>query len=302
MCSPHDSSLWVSEHKKIFPIFQSDLVKKQMSWDQSTFNNNWHENPAFWKDIYEQIPNITQIYFAGGEPLIIKEHYAFLKEIINRGYADKISLRYNTNGMLISDEVIELWEHFKKVKVGISLDGLTERVEYIRYPADFKTIEQNLWKLENTSDKIQPNIALAAQILNIKHIPNFIKWRVTSGFKKLNTDINAAGQLTGGGLIGVHLIWIPTWLSLRVLPIQDKLEVRERFNELKQWLWDNYTQDNDFWNDNPYGWKRWEGILNWMDKEDHSNLLPDFSEYIKVLDKQRNTDFKKTFPELAHLC
>jgi hypothetical protein len=38
-----------------------------------------------------------------------------------------------------------------------------------------------------------------------------------------------------------------------------------------------------------------------MDKEDHTNLLPDFSEYINTMDAQRGTDFKTVFPELAHL-
>jgi hypothetical protein len=105
----------------------------------------------------------------------------------------------------------------------------------------------------------------------------------------------------GGGLVGVHLLWIPTWLSLRVLPKEDKAEVRELFSELQQWLWDNYTQDAEFWEVNPYGWKRWEGILDWMDAEDHSNLLPDFQDYIVTMDAQRKTDFKTTFPELKHL-
>ena len=301
MCSPHDSSMWVPEHKKIIPIIQSPLIQKQMSWDQKDFNNYWHENLEFWEQIYEQIPNIKQLYFAGGEPLLIKEHKMFLQEIIKRGYADKISLRYNTNGILVDDEIIEIWEQFKKVKVGISLDGLYERVGYIRYPTDFSVVEENLWRLENTSDKIQTNIALAVQILNIKHVPDFIKWKVNSGFEKLNFDKNAAGQTAGGGLCGVHLLWIPTWLSLRVLPKEDKAEIRALFEELKDWLWANYTQDKEFWEDNPYGWKRWEGILDWMDAEDHTNLLLDFQEYIKTMDKQRGTDFKKTFPELAHL-
>lgn len=301
MCSPHDSSMWVPEHKKVYPIFQSPLIKKQMDWTASEFNNYWHENPAFWEQIYEQIPNIKQLYFAGGEPLLIKEHKMFLQEIIRRGYADKISLRYNTNGILVNDEIIEIWEHFKKVKVGISLDGLHERVGYIRYPTDFSVVEKNLWRLENTSDRIQTNIAFAVQILNIKHVPEFIKWKVKSGFKKLNFDTNAAGQTAGGGLCGVHLLWIPTWLSLRVLPKEDKAEVRKLFAELQDWLWNNYTQDAEFWEKNPYGWKRWEGILDWMDAEDHTNLLPDFREYIKTMDTQRGTDFKNTFPELAHL-
>lgn len=301
MCSPHDSSMWVPEHKKVFPIFQSPLIKKQMDWKPESFNNYWHENPKFWEQVFEQIPNIRQLYFAGGEPLLIKEHKMFLQEIIRRGYADKIGLRYNTNGILVNDEIIEIWEQFKKVKVGISLDAIGDRVNYIRYPTDWSVVEQNLWRLENTSDKIQTNIALAIQILNIKHVPEFIKWKVRSGFKKLNFDKNAAGQTVGGGLVGVHLLWIPTWLSLRVLPKEDKTEVRQLFAELQDWLWNNYTQDAEFWEKNPYGWKRWEGILDWMDAEDHTNLLPDFREYIVTMDQQRGTDFKKTFPELAHL-
>jgi hypothetical protein len=142
---------------------------------------------------------------------------------------------------------------------------------------------------------------MAVQILNIKHVPDFIKWKVRMKFNKINFDLNAAGQVMGGGLVGVHLLWIPTWLSLRVLPKEDKLEVRKLFAELQQWLWDNYTQDTEFWEVNPYGWKRWEGILDWMDEEDHANLLPDFRDYISTMDAQRGTDFSQTFPELSHL-
>jgi len=301
MCSPHDSSMWVPEHKKVFPIFQSPLIKKQMSWEGSEFNNSWHENPKFWEEVYDQIPNIKQLYFAGGEPLLIKEHKTFLQEIIKRGYADKISIRYNTNGTLVNDEIIDIWKNFKKVKVGISLDGMEARGNYIRYPLDWKTIEENIRKLDNTPDNIHCNIAFAVQILNIKHVPDFIKWKVNSNFKKINFEKNIVGQTNGGGLIGVHLLWIPTWLSLRVLPKEDKDHVRELFEELKSWLWVNYTQDVEFWSTNPYGWKRWEGILSWMDEEDHTNLLPDFKEYISTMDKQRGLSFKNIFPELAHL-
>jgi organic radical activating enzyme len=293
--------MWVPDYKKVFPIFQSPLVRKQMSWEGEDFNNKWHENPKFWEEVYDQIPNIKQLYFAGGEPLLIKEHKVFLEEIISRGYADKISLRYNTNGLLVSQEIIDILSKFRKVKVGFSLDGMGERNHYIRYPSDWDTIVQNLHILDNAPDNIQTNIAFAVQILNIKHVPAFIKWKVQQNFKKINFDKNASGQTMGGGLIGVHLLWIPTWLSLRVLPAKDKLEVRELFAELQDWLWKHYTQDKEFWEVNPYGWKRWEGILDWMDKEDHTNLLPDFHEYITTMDAQRKTNFKETFPELAHL-
>jgi hypothetical protein len=71
--------------------------------------------------------------------------------------------------------------------------------------------------------------------------------------------------------------------------------------EFKQWLWDNYTQDDVFWKQNPYGWQRWEGILSFIESEDHSAQLPDFKEYVNNLDSIRSTDAKKIFPELAHL-
>jgi len=66
MCSPHDSSRWVDDHKKVYPLFQSPLIKKQMAWEQKDFNNYWYEKPEFWQEIYDQIPNIKQVYFAGG--------------------------------------------------------------------------------------------------------------------------------------------------------------------------------------------------------------------------------------------
>jgi MoaA/NifB/PqqE/SkfB family radical SAM enzyme len=291
----------VGEHKKVFPLFQSPLIKKQMTWDRKEFNNFWHEKPEFWDEVYSQIPNITQLYFAGGEPLMIREHHMFLEKIIEMGYASKISLRYNTNGILINEKIISIWTHFKKVKVGVSMDAVGDRLFYIRNPTEFSQVESNLWRLEDTPDNIEFSIACAVQILNIKHIPDFIKWKVSAGFKKLNNEKNIAGYTAGGGLMGVHLLWIPTWLSLRVLPKEDKIEIRKSFMDLKDWLYNNYTQDDEFWKVNPHGWKRWESILDWMDSEDQSYLLPDFREYINTLDKQRNTDFSKTFPELRHL-
>jgi hypothetical protein len=38
----------------------------------------------------------------------------------------------------------------KAVKYSCSLDGIGEQGHYIRYPLDWKTVEENLWRLENT--------------------------------------------------------------------------------------------------------------------------------------------------------
>jgi hypothetical protein len=301
MCSPHDSSKWVQEHKVMFPKYKSTIISNQMTWDQKDFNNYWHENPQFWEEMYNQIPNLKQVYFAGGEPLMIKEHKIFLEEIIRRGYADKILVRYNTNGLLLDNDIIDLWKRFKKVKVGFSLDGTDERNHYIRYPSDWGKIENNLRLLDNTPDNIEGSIATAIQILNIKHLPDFAKWKVNSNFRKINQSRQLTGQLAGGGLINMHLLYIPTFLSIQMLPPEDKLEVHELFNELESWLYENYTKSDEFWVTNPYGWKRWKSILKHMDSQDHTNELPAFSEYMQKLDSYRKLNAGHIFPELKHL-
>ena len=301
MCSPHDSSRWVQDHKKIYPLFQHTELKRQMDWDASTFNNYWHENPTFWEEMYKQIPNLKQVYFAGGEPLMIKEHKMFLEEIIRQGYANKILIRYNTNGILIDDAIIEIWKQFRKVKVGVSIDAVGDRNHYIRFPTEWDTIVTNLHKLDNTPDNIQVSIATAIQILNVKHLPEFAKWKIQENFKKVNLDNTEFGVAPGGGIVNMHLLYIPTYLSIRCLPQADKDEVTQLFNEFKDWLKINYRQDEGFWEKEPYGWKRWQSILSFMNQEDDTELLPAFSEYITKLDTLRKTDFKSIFPELSHL-
>lgn len=301
MCSPHDSSKWVADHKKVFPLFKIQEVKDQMHWDEKTFNNYWYEHPDFWEEMFRQIPNLKQVYFAGGEPLMIKEHKLFLEEIIRQGYADKILIRYNSNGLLISDDIIELWKHFKKVKFAVSIDDVGDRNNFIRYPTDWNILTECIHKLDNTPDNIHVSIATAIQILNIKTLPELAKWKLKQNFKKVNLDNGYEGMLPGGGLFNMHLLYIPTFLSIRCLPEKDKQEVNTIFQDFKQWLWDNYTQDDNFWKHNPYGWKRWQSVLDFMNAEDHTHLLPAFKEYIEKMDDVRKTTFKTTFPKLEHL-
>ena len=300
MCSPHDSSRWLQDYDKLVSKTTSPIVIKQVGFDKEEFNNTWYEKPEFWNDVFEQIPNITQLYFAGGEPLMIKEHRRFLDEIIKRGYAKNISLRYNSNGIFVNEDIIRVWSQFKQVRYAFSIDAVDIRNNYIRYPTDWLDIERSLWLMDSTPDNIHCAIACAVQVFNIKHIIDFAKWKLNQGFKKIN-KFKLDDYETGGGIINLHLLYIPTFLSARILPKEDKDEIVQAFADFKQWLWDNYRQDDNFWKDNPYGWKRWEGILKFIQAEDHAHLLPDFKEYVNNLDAIRGLEAKTVFPELKSL-
>ena len=300
MCSPHDSSRWLQDYEKVVSMTNSNVVLKQIAWDPAKFDNYWYEKPEFWDDIFEQIPHITQLYFAGGEPLMIKEHRRFLDEIIKRGYAKNISLRYNSNGVLVNEDIIDVWSNFKQVRMAFSIDAVDTRNNYIRYPVSWADTLSALTLLDNSPDNIHCAIACAVQVFNIKHIIDFAKWKILQNYKKIN-KFKLDEYETGGGIINLHLLYIPTFLSARILPQEDKLEIQKQFAEFKEWLWDNYRQDDNFWKDNPYGWKRWEGILKFVMAEDDSKLLPDFKEYTANLDRIRGLDAKSVFPELANI-
>jgi len=183
----------------------------------------------------------------------------------------------------------------------VSIDDITDRNYYIRYPSDWDRLEKNMHILDNTPSNVQVSIATAIQILNIKTLPELAKWKITQNFKKINFENVYEGIQAGGGIVNMHLLYIPTFLSIRCLPKEDKQEVRKIFEDFRLWLLENYTQDSDFWNVNPYGWKRWQAVLDFMDGEDHTHELPAFKEYIHKLDSIRNTDFKTIFPLLSHL-
>lgn len=295
MCTPHDSSKWVNETKKIIKILREEDTKKQIQFDPSGINFFWYEKPEFWNEIYSQIENIESIYFAGGEPLAIKEHNVFLKKMIDEGYSKKINLRYNSNGVLVNDEVIDLWKQFKYVQFAVSVDNLKEKNSYIRYPSKWREIEEALEKLDNTPENIDVSIESTVQALNILDLPDLAKWKIQKNYKKIN-KYYIDGFLTGGGLINFHLLYLPDFLDARVLDQEVKTQIIKKFQDFKVWLYENYTTDDNFWKLNPYGWKRWEAIMDFVTKDDRSFLKVNLIDYLDALEKTRGVDWKPLFP------
>ena len=129
MCSPHDSSGWIKDHQAIFPQVKNKVLKQNMTWNnKGSFNGssyNWHKNnPKFWEQFYQQIPNMQQIYFAGGESTIIEEHYDILEKCIELGHAKNLEIRYNSNAVEWREDLFDLWSQFKLVRFHYSVDDI----------------------------------------------------------------------------------------------------------------------------------------------------------------------------------
>lgn len=298
MCSPHDSFMWKSDWKKLYPQIKNESLKQLCGWEEGSGNGgsyDWHKNnPLFWEQLYSQIPHMRQLYFAGGEALVISDHYRLLEEIIKRGYAKNIQLRYNSNGVYVPDRLLDLWNQFHDVRYHFSMDSIKDMNDYIRYPPTWNKVINNMLKLDKTPDNIEVTIACAVQMLNIYYIPDFIKWKIEMNFKKINP------WPLGAGLVNFHLVYHPAFLNIKVFPQWFKDEVKKKYDDFYPWLLQNYRNDEDFINSG-YGIKRLKGLVSFMNSEDWSNRMPEFQEYISLMDNIRGTDFKQTFPEMGGL-
>jgi hypothetical protein len=311
MCSPHDSSGWIKEYNTIFPAVQNASLKQTMLWtDKGSTNGssyNWHkQNPVFWQQFYEQIPNMQQIYFAGGESLIIEEHYEILEECIRQGHAKNLELRYNSNGVEWRDDLFELWKHFKIVRFHYSVDSIGEMNEYIRYPSKWKRTEEVFHILDSqTSNNVEITIACAIQALNIFYLPDFMKWKLAQGFKKINM------WPFGAGTVNYHLVYHPPHLNVKVLPKEFKEKCRVKYEEFYKWWRENWRlgvpswyKDRvtlDAWENHTHGLVRMEGIIKFMESEDWSNRLIETKEFLDLCDNQRGLKFEEVFPEMKDI-
>lgn len=305
MCSPHDSSDWVDDWDAIYPQVENSELKQNMVWDARGLTNgasyDWFKNNTeFWDQLYDKIPTMKQLYFAGGEPLIIKEHYQLLERCIDMGYAKNIVLRYNSNGLKFPPKLFKLWSQFKKVRFHFSIDDIEDRNHYIRYPSKWDIITKNLHFLDNNSpDNTEVTIACAVQALNVMYIPDLVKWKLEQKFKKINTFPN------GAGLVNWHFVYHPAHLNVRVLPQHLKDSIEHKYNEFYKWLESNWElsgapSKEAFMND-AYGIKRMQGIIKFMQGDDWSRRLPQLREYLYLIDKRRNLQFASVFPELSSL-
>ncbi|MEQ1724106.1 MAG: twitch domain-containing radical SAM protein, partial [Pseudobdellovibrio sp.] len=226
----------------------------------------------------------------GGEPFLITEQINFLKECVAQGISKQLSIRFHTNGTALNDDILALLSNFRQIDLMVSIDGLDEQNHYVRYPAKWSVLLNNLEKLDNTPSNIRVYMLNTLHAMNIYYFPDFLKWFMSKGFKKISVSRDTSNLPYTG------IAHTPYYLNPRVLPENVKSSVRKRFELLYQ---------NDF----PEFFKsdielldkakvRFNANLDYMDAENRSHEFAQFKSYIKTLDKTRQTNFKEVFPEL----
>jgi organic radical activating enzyme len=270
-------------------IFSSNWYDDQVKlagqkWKEQNTRINFagRSEDDIWNQLEPQIDNLEQVYFAGGEPLIMEEHYRLLHELIKRGRTD-VRLVYNTNFSQLTykkTNVLELWREFDSVSVGASLDGSGVRGEYIRKGTNWAQVERNREEMLRVCPRVDFYISPTLSIMNALHIPDFHRDWVNKGFIKPQD-------------LMLNLLQDPIYYRIDVLPFQYKVDVQEKFIEHIAWLkpQDRLTRAT----------VGFESAVKFMMADDKSNLLLNFKTQTAHLDRIRNENVLDAIPELGSL-
>jgi len=232
--------------------------------------------------LMQHIDSVEQIYFAGGEPLMMEEHYKILDELEKREMFH-VRLIYNTNFTQIKlkdREVFDYWKKFDSVSVGASLDAMGQRAEYIRKGTDWAVVEANRRKMIEVCPNVDFYISATLSIMNALHIADFHRAWVAKGLINPQ-DFN------------INILQDPMHYRIDIAQAKYKDKIRTKFREHLLWL-----KGKDDLNRASTGF---ESAIQFMDATDNTDQITWFWTHIRQLDLLRNEDWHDFIPELQDL-
>ena len=251
-CGPYSSSRWQKEYH--------DLYGKDIPHFKFYKKN-------FVQDFIAQAPAIVHLDIPGGEPFLsgIDEQKSLLSHYVATGQATNITLHYTTNAQIFPDEEWwQLWNQFKEVEIQLSIDGVGKRYEYIRFPASWSALVDNVSKYQHIqSSNLKLSVSHTVSAYNIFYIDEFFTWCYTIGLPRPWLGRVHTPQYMRPGV----------WTNPARQIIIDQLQT---------------SQHSD--------------VLTWanlMVNIDESEFFNEFKTKLQAHDRYRNTNFNITFPELA---
>lgn len=175
-CGPRYSSAWVPDAKKL------GYTDQEKVWNIEQVGNE--TNYDFLKD---QVQYVERIYFAGGEPLMMPEHWQILDMLVQNQKFD-VRIAYNTNASTLiynGKNVLDYWKQWNewKVEVWPSIDEIGERAELIRSGTVWSKVESNLKAITALDNVwIRPGITVGAW--NVRRLPVIINHLIDIGVIK----------------------------------------------------------------------------------------------------------------------
>jgi hypothetical protein len=275
MCSEYFSSAIQQETIEIYGGKQAKLGFEQISLDHTTKQIKNHRLQKISQFVTK---DLKSIYFAGGEPLIMGEHYDILDLLVAAGNTD-LAIRYNTNlSMLCYKQisVIDKWRQFSNVTVNASIDASDAVAEYMRHGTVWQDIVDNINRIKKDVPHVKLRIASVVSSLTIENLIDLQnRW--------IDQQVFSADNFQ------VRVLTSPNFFSPAVLPKHHKQRVGQIIQDHMQRF-----EGSDLA-------QQWNDVLQWMNRNDYTFALEDFAHRTRVLDAYRKESFEEIFPQYKDL-
>jgi radical SAM protein with 4Fe4S-binding SPASM domain len=274
-CVPELSSSWYEEAALFWgphPAAKTKLIRPTADPED------------LWRQIEPLLDYVEEIYFAGGEPLIMEEHYRILNRLVEKRRFH-VRLIYNTNFSLTTHhgtDAMKLWDKFEIVRIGASLDGMEERGEYLRKGQRWEQVVKNRKRMFEVCPRAEFQISPTLSVMNALHLPDFHREWLEKGF------------ITDDGAY-INILLVPEEYRVQVLPKALKEKLTEKYERHIESVVRPSGERSAFVEE------RFRSALNFANAQDMSHLVPKFKEQTAKLDKIRGESFFAVFPELAAL-
>lgn len=296
-CGPTDSDLWYRDWVALkdntfnnrgfgdVTISVDDTGKHYIK--DSPFE--WYEKTDLVSNIKQGLSQVKRFYFTGGEPTINHTHRELLQYCIDHDYAKDIILDYNTNMAGVPNAIFKQWSKFKEVNLGMSIDGIYEHFEYIRYPGKWSTAYKNLQRIDTDESlsNVKASITMTVSIYNVLHFLDMQWWVKEQNWNRIDHNII------------VHNLYGPRHLNTQNLSSDMKRYITERYTKFMDDTKERWPTENEWL------WKldtRTNSILTHMNDKEQN--VQDYNEFVKqseALDKVRGENWKKSCPEVYQM-
>jgi sulfatase maturation enzyme AslB (radical SAM superfamily) len=209
------------------------------------------------------LSNLEMVVFCGGETLMGQGYWRVAEAIASMvpDAKDKVTLSFQTNGtQTINERNYATIAKFQLVKLNISLDGVGERFEYLRWPAKWDQVAANILHMKSCLPvNVMFLIEETISVFNLFYQSELDAWAKENFSTNRLGDIVNHTRHTAIGTYGLHNL---STEYVSALP-----------SNLKKLV-------------NP----------NWVE---NTNSITKMLLEVEQFDRFRNQSWKKTFPELA---
>ena len=274
-CGPRYSSAWVPDAKKLNWITEQEKVSFIKQTEKTT-------NVDFLKS---SVDKVESIYFAGGEPLMMPEHWEILDMLVEKKRFD-VKVQYNTNMSILGykkKKVLDYWQQweFGMIEVWPSIDEIGERGELIRAGTVWETVAKNIKEVAQYPNIImRPGLTIGAW--NVFRIPEIVEELIALGAIKKYEYIKHNNWF-------VNLLETPEHYHVSIWPDKQRQII---IDHLKEWIVDYGKEHNT----------SIQGIMNHilseLEKPWDKEAAKKFVKITQQLDDIRGEDTYAIIPEM----